>query len=151
VNQSGTGLSSAYEALPVTAVTPTARLPLVQVNNFGVTGGLQIANAGTADVTATITFLDNTPRTSPDDPLERCRVVPSPVTETLTPLGTRTILLRADDPAFHQKRAGTGPDERCSYVSSVEVTSNGGKVAVLANQISPSGSDKLSTYIGSPG
>ena len=154
VNQSGPGLSSAYEAIPATEVTGSARLPLVQVSNYGSSGGVQVANAGTAPVSATITFGANGPLAkAPDGTVlpgqtPRCTKVPGVRTVSLGVLGTDTSLLLPEGTDFTENGVP------CSYVGSITVTATtpGGQVAVLANQVSAEGPrDRLGTYVGSPG
>jgi subtilisin family serine protease len=140
VNQVGPGLASSYEARPTTVLSNSVRLPLIQVNNYGITGGLQVANAG-GPTTATITFGPNIAPAPPPDKTDLprpCPAAPAPLQDiALGTLGTVTKLLPADVP-------GT---QGCTYIGSVEVTAGrGARLAILANQLSPSGTDRLATY-----
>jgi hypothetical protein len=59
INQVSPYGQSAYEGRPTSRLTTTVRLPLVQVNNFGITGAVQIANQSLETVPATVTFGPN--------------------------------------------------------------------------------------------
>jgi hypothetical protein len=117
------------------------RLPLIQVNNWGTTGVIQAANTGTP-TTADIIFGPNIAPAPPADKPELpdpCTRPPQTVTDIpLGTLGTKTILLPSEI---------TLPEPGCAYVGSVTVTGDpGAKLAILANQINASGSDRLPTY-----
>jgi hypothetical protein len=142
VNQVTGGGGSASEAVPADLLSGTARLPLIQVNNFGSSGGLQVANFGPDQVTATITFDRNTDTGTPPDRVAPCPGPPDPIPGvTLGPLGTKTLLLPSQTP----KAQG------CTYIGSVTVESSspGARLATLANQVNEEGLDPLATYAAS--
>jgi aqualysin 1 len=146
VNQTGDGTgSSAYEPPPTSSLTGTARMPLIQVNNYGTTGGLQIANHGTAAGTVTITYGRNTAPVL--DPSQRqpppCASPPDTKSGVaLAALESKTILLPLDTPEV----------ANCRYIGNVTVssTSPGVTVGVLANQVTAGMIDGLGTYVGGP-
>jgi hypothetical protein len=148
VNQVSPAGQSAYEGRPLERLTPSVRLPLVQVNNFGITGAVQIANHSLETVPATIAFGPNiADEPKPGEPLKprqlaKCPSAPDPITydgdDKLTRRSTRTAMLPDGTP----KAAG------CAYVGSVEASSSDSRarMAAMANQIMPTGTDRLLTY-----
>ena len=140
LNQIAPDTASAYEARPADLLTSTVRLPLIQVNNFGSSGGIQLASFGPDPVSATITFEHNSaPPKTQEAQDESCPAPPDPIPDiALNQLGTRTVLLPRETP-----RAAD-----CAYVGSVQITSTGSRarLAILANQVSAEGSDRMGTY-----
>jgi subtilisin family serine protease len=139
--------SSAYEGRALDTLTNTARLPLVQVGNYGITGGVQLANYtqltnAANPVKATIRFGPNTapvPKPGDEDQTPPCPQ-PADIPVTFTSyLESMTYLLPSPEaPGF----------DGCRYIGSVELTSgrSDAKLSAMANQVMPSGTDRLLTY-----
>jgi hypothetical protein len=131
---------SSYETKRVDALDGSVDLPLVQSNNFGTTGGVQVQNAGGSDAKVSVLFNANTVTTTPPGASAPCTGLPWSKSFTLSRQTSETFLLPSGVPAL---RVGG-----CRYVGSVTITSTtaGAQLAAMANQVIPGMRDGLGTY-----
>jgi hypothetical protein len=135
--------ASSYEGFPSTIATGSAEAPLIIANNFGRFSGVQVQNVGGSAADITINYGTNTITDTPSGALPPCS---TPQSRTQNVAGGASF-------TFIQSSLGSEADgfdpqfEGCRYVGSATITSSGGQVVAIVNQVGgDSSQDTLYTY-----